>query len=81
MRFLKSVLFFFLAAALASAQNTTESELKQRIERQVRAYTEAPPNAQITLGARSPGNFAGYDNLPVTIEANGIRKTLCELFI
>jgi protein-disulfide isomerase len=76
MAFLKSVLFFFLAVAVASAQNTTDSELKQRVERQVRAYTEAPPNAQITLGARSPGNFAGYDNLPVTIEANGIRKTI-----
>lgn len=69
-------LFFvlLLIPAIAHAQKPASAEMNQRIERQVRAYTEAPPNAQVTIGVRTPSNFAGYDNLPVTIEANGIRK-------
>ncbi len=69
-------LFFvlLLVAAVAHAQKPASADLNQRIERQVRSYTEAPPNAQVTIGVRTPSNFAGYDNLPVTIEANGVRK-------
>jgi protein-disulfide isomerase len=51
-------------------------DLARRIERQVRAYAEAPPEATITLGERSASSFSGFDNLPVTIEANGVRKTV-----
>ena len=74
---MKTFALFFvllLIPALARAQKPASADLNQRIERQVRAYTEAPPNAQVTIGARTPSNFAGYDNLPVTIEANGVRK-------
>jgi protein-disulfide isomerase len=76
MRMKTFALFFvlLLIPALARAQKPASADLNQRIERQVRAYTEAPPNAQVTIGARTPSNFAGYDNLSVTIEANGIRK-------
>jgi protein-disulfide isomerase len=63
-----------LLSGIAFTQVPKAADLNQRIERQVRAYTEAPPNAQVTIGARTPSNFAGYENLPVTIEANGIRK-------
>jgi len=65
---------FFICTAFI--QQTATSDLDQRIERQVRAYTEAPPTAQITIGARTPSNFTGYDNLPVTVEANGIKKPI-----
>ena len=51
-------------------------ELQRRIERQVRAYTEVPPDARISLGTRSASNFNGYENLPVTIEGNGTKKSL-----
>ena len=51
-------------------------ELQRRIERQIRAYTEVPPDARISFGVRSASNFAGYDNLPVTIEGNGKKKSL-----
>ena len=57
-------------------QQTATPDLNQRIERQVRAYTEAPPTAQITIGARTPSHFTGYDNLPVTVEANGNKKPI-----
>jgi protein-disulfide isomerase len=72
----KAILFFLVIAPAALAQNTSQSDLNKRIERQVRVYTEAPPNAQVTIGTRTPSDFAGYDNLPVTIEANGIRKPI-----
>lgn len=70
--------FFLLFLALPfSGQNVPhQSTLDRRIERQVRAYTGVPPDAQVMLGERTPGNWPGYDNLPVTIQANGVRKTL-----
>jgi protein-disulfide isomerase len=69
-----ALLLLLPSASPARAQNAPLTDLNQRIERQVRAYTEAPPNAQVTIGARTPSNFAGYENLPVTIEANGMKK-------
>jgi len=68
--------FFLLSAVVMAQQASTPPELQRRIERQVRAYTEAPPEATIFLGARSPSKFAGYDDLPVSIEANGVKKTI-----
>lgn len=72
------ILSLLLLAGTLIAQQPApmNSELQRRIERQVRAYTEAPPQAQISFGARSAAKFAGYDNLPVFIEANGVKKTL-----
>ena len=69
-----ALLLSLIAIAQTQSQKSGPTALDQRIERQVRAYTEAPPNAQVTLGARTPSNFAGYENLPVIIEANGIKK-------
>lgn len=66
----------FLGAAMMAQQASSPPELDRRIERQVRAYTEAPPEATILLGVRSPSKFAGYDDLPITIEANGVKKTV-----
>src|SRR4051794_4474613 len=76
MIYFKALLFLLVTASAALAQNTSQTDLNKRIERQVRVYTEAPPNANVTIGTRSPSDFAGYDNLPVTIEASGIKKPL-----
>ncbi|HKW77215.1 MAG TPA: thioredoxin domain-containing protein [Terriglobales bacterium] len=51
-------------------------DLARRVERQVRAYAEAPPDVNITIGKRTASSFNGFDNLPVTIEGNGVRKTV-----
>lgn len=69
------VSFVFAASLSLMAQQTSSNQINRRIERQVRAYAEAPPEAKITLGARDASNFAGYDKLPVDIEANGDKKT------
>lgn len=57
------------------AQAVPPNEINRRIERQVRAYAEAPPDAKVTLGMRRASNFPGYDDMPVDIEANGTKKT------
>lgn len=69
-------LFLLSATLIAQQAAPPASELDRRIERQVRAYTEVPVDAQISLGTTSPSKFNGYDNLPVSIEANGVKKTL-----
>jgi protein-disulfide isomerase len=69
------VSFVFAASLSLMAQQTSSNQINRRIERRVRAYAEAPPEAKITLGARDASNFAGYDKLPVDIEANGDKKT------
>jgi protein-disulfide isomerase len=72
-------LFLCLLLALPLAAQQTkpaEADLNRRIERQVRAYAEAPPDSRIVIGARTPSNFTGYDNLPVTIEQGAIKKTV-----
>ncbi|HWZ45366.1 MAG TPA: thioredoxin domain-containing protein [Candidatus Saccharimonadales bacterium] len=68
---------FLLSLPLAAQQpGAAESDLDRRIERQVRAYAEAPPDAKVLLGVRTPSNFPGYDNLPVSIEQGSIRKAV-----
>jgi protein-disulfide isomerase len=71
------LVFFILLTSLSvvAQQAVSTKELNRRIERQVRAYAEAPPHAKITLGTRTASGFAGYDTLPVFIEANGTKKT------
>lgn len=77
MRSLLVLLLLFVSAISALAQKPADTgDLDRRIERQVRAYSEAPPDAKITQGARTTSKFAGYDNLPVTIEFNGVKKTV-----
>jgi len=74
---LRILLFFSVALRLAAQQTgVPESDLNRRIERQVRAYAEAPPDATIRMGARTPSNFPGYDNLPVSIEQGAIKKAV-----
>jgi protein-disulfide isomerase len=73
--FLTSFLLFGLVVPLLG-QSSLPPVLARRIERQVRAYAETPPEATVTLGDRSPSSLNGYDNLPVKIEANGVRKTV-----
>jgi len=52
----------------AQSAPTDPAVLNQRIIRQVRAAVDAPPEADIKLGARVPSpDFPGYDNLPITV--------------
>jgi len=76
MNLVHALFLLILALPLPQQNAPQQNDLDRRIERQVRAYTEAPPDSQIMLGPRTPSSWKGYDNLPVTIAANGISKTV-----
>lgn len=75
-----------LALALAAgckAQSTTapaDAGLNRRIEVMVRSQFNVPPDINVTLGQRSPSDFPGYDNLPVTL-ARGARTQVIKFLI
>lgn len=64
--FKHSLLFLLLVCLGCSAQSNAPTDQNQRIERQVRAYFQIPMNVKITLGARKPSEFTGYEQLPIT---------------
>jgi protein-disulfide isomerase len=68
-------LLLFPVAIFAQSQPLS-AEIQKKVERQVRTSTEAPPDAQVIIGQRTPSKFTGYDDLPVTIEARGSKKSL-----
>ena len=68
-RLLIGLLAICLAAgcrAQTSTQGSPDSATQRRIEVLVRAQFGVSPDVNVTLGARTPSNFSGYDNLPVT---------------
>jgi protein-disulfide isomerase len=53
-------------AAGCKAQTTTPQALDRSIELHVRSQFELPSDVDVTLGARKPSEFPGYQTLPVT---------------
>ena len=54
--------------------------LTRRIEVMVRSQFNMPPDIRVTIGQRTPSEFPGYENLPVTV-ARGSRSQVIELLI
>ena len=52
----------------------------RRIEVMVRSQYNVPQNYTVTLGARKPGQIAGYDALPITI-SHGEKKEVIDFLI
>jgi protein-disulfide isomerase len=50
--------------------------LGHRIEIQVRSQFDLPADADVTIGARKPSSFQGYDTLPVTILHQGTAQEI-----
>lgn len=66
---------FLMVTPLAAQQPAvSRAEIDQRIERQVRSYSEVPPDAKVAVGERTPSSFNGYDSVAVTIDREGTRK-------
>lgn len=63
----------FLAVALAclacSAQTPSSTDLNRRIVRQIRMTFHVPPQVPISVGARKPSEFSGYDTVTLTFGA------------
>ncbi len=78
-RFLWLALLFCAGCSAQPAQNPT-ADLDQRVERQIRARYNIPGEVVITLGARKPSEFPGYDRLDV-IFVQGSNKNTNEFLI
>src|SRR5258708_88443 len=66
-RMLACIVAFLAAWAVAADGPALTLALRQRIERQVRVYAAAPPDADVELGKPRPADIPGYDELPVTL--------------
>ncbi|MEP6644494.1 MAG: thioredoxin domain-containing protein [Acidobacteriaceae bacterium] len=51
-----------------SAQSSPSPEVLQRIERQVRAHYNVPPEVKVVIGALRPGEFPDYSALTITFD-------------
>ncbi len=61
-----------LSVAQTSTSATTVSpEVTERVQRQVRAFFNIPPDVTIVLGTPVPSEFSNYDLLPVTMSRDG----------
>jgi protein-disulfide isomerase len=56
------------------------SSVDRRIEVTVRSQYDLPPDVNVTLGARSPSKFAGYQTLPITV-SKGDQKQVINFLI
>lgn len=81
----------FLAALLAvgltvgcKAQNpppsASDRELDRRIEVQVRSQFDMPADYEVSIGARKPSQFTGYDTLPITL-THGSKSQVVDFLI
>jgi protein-disulfide isomerase len=52
----------------------------RRIEVLVRSQFNVPPDIELSIGARKPSQFAGYDTLPITL-SHGAKKSVIEFMI
>jgi protein-disulfide isomerase len=66
-------------AQTASAPSETAT-VDRHIEVMVRSQYNVPQDYTVTIGARKPSQFPGYDSLPVTL-AKGEKKTIVEFLI
>jgi protein-disulfide isomerase len=63
-----------------SAQSSAPADLSRRIERQVRAYYNLPPDVQVKLGKTKPSEFSNYDSVTITLN-NGERNQDVEFLL
>ena len=68
------------SGAPARAGGGDNSELHRRLERQIRAQFNIPPNVGISFGERKASEFDGYDNLQVLL-VNNDKKTAHDFLI
>jgi protein-disulfide isomerase len=64
-----------LVCAGCSAQDVSP-DLKTRIQRQVQAHYDLPPDVTVEVGPRHPSDFPTYDLVTVTLNGNGKSQKL-----
>lgn len=81
MKLLRLLLFVSLllpvGCSAQSSQPKPQSSADRQIENTVRSLADVPASVGVKLGERSPSQFNGWDNLPVTFSgSNGRQQTV-----
>jgi protein-disulfide isomerase len=82
-RLLSGLLVLCLTAgcrAQSAPQKGTNPELDRRIEIAVRSQYQLSPDVNVSIGAREPSQFSGYETLPVTL-TEGEKTQVVDLLI
>ena len=66
--------------AQPALQSPNSAELDRRIEVMVRSQFNVPADYDVSVGARSPSNIAGFDDLPVTLK-RGAKATVVKFLL
>ena len=70
-------MYFLCAVAVAqSSVPPLSPDVADRVQRQVRAYFNMPPDVTITLGKPAASEFPNYDSLPVTMSKQDKSQTV-----
>lgn len=68
-------LFIFLLICLGCVAQSAPPDLARKIEHQVRAFYELPPEVKVTVGAITPASeVPGYDTVSVKLDQEGKQK-------
>lgn len=82
-RLLAGLLLLGLTAGCKAQTSTSTSSdlaLNRRIELQVRSEFELPNDVNVSIGARKPSQFAGYETVPVTL-SHGVKTQEVDFLI
>ena len=65
------LLLFCAGCSAQSNPNSPRADVAQKVQRQVRAYFNIPPDVDIKLGPLTASEFPNYDNMTVTLSHEG----------
>ena len=70
----KRTLLFFLLVCIGCSAQLAPGDLSQRIERQLRATYNVPPDVKVTITAPRASEFPNYDAITVTFDGQGKKQ-------
>ena len=75
MTLLRRCLFLLLLVCLGCVAQSAPADLARKIEHQVRAFYNLPPEVKVTVGAITPsGDLPGFDSVAVNLNQEGKSK-------
>jgi protein-disulfide isomerase len=76
----RSIITFLLVCLGCSAQQSANSDLNRRIERQVRSYYNIPSSVKVVVGPVRPSEFPNYDAITITFDG-GEKKQVYDFLL